>query len=191
MERVKLPPLKDQVAQALRGEIFAGRMQDGEELAQEDIAARLGVSRIPVREAFLLLETEGLLQRLPNRHVRVVGLTAQRLRQNFAVLAALEGELAALAAPTLQHTPLPDPAKDGEFHAAFAAALDNHTLMQLYTTQRHILFDGVLPASFPDERRTPLNQLILQTVASGADPRAAVRHYYDTMAEAAIKELAL
>ena len=131
MERVKLPPLKDQVAQALRGEIFAGRMQDGEELAQEDIAARLGVSRIPVREAFLLLETEGLLQRLPNRHVRVVGLTAQRLRQNFAVLAALEGELAALAAPTLQDTPLPDPAKDGEFHAAFADALDNHTLTQL------------------------------------------------------------
>ena len=53
MESVKLPPLKDQVAGALRQEIFARHLEDGQELAQEEIARTLGVSRIPVREAFL------------------------------------------------------------------------------------------------------------------------------------------
>ena len=124
MESVKLPPLKDQVAGALRQEIFARHLEDGQELAQEEIARTLGVSRIPVREAFLMLESEGLLERLPNRHVRVVGLTAERLRQNFAVLAALEGELAALALPVLQGKTLPPPQEDRAYQSK--AELEEH-----------------------------------------------------------------
>ena len=189
METVKLPPLKDQVAQALREDIFARRLADGQELAQEEVAARLGASRIPVREAFLMLESEGLLQRLPNRHVRVVGLTARRLRQNFAVLAALEGELAALALPQMQGRALPDPAADAAFHRAFVEALGNHVLYQLYTTQRRVLFEGAAPRQ--DEGRAALNSLIAQTIQAGADPRAAIRHYYDVLAEKAIQELML
>ena len=189
METVKLPPLKDQIAQTLRQAIFSRQLDDGQELVQEEVAARLGVSRIPVREAFLMLESEGLLQRLPNRHVRVVGLTARRLRQNFAVLAALEGELATLTLPELQAHGMPPPEHDQAFHCAFAESLNNHVLYQLYATQRHILFEGVVPEQDPD--RTPLNRLIEQTVQSGADPRAAVRRYYDILAEKAVKELAL
>ena len=77
-------PLKDQIAAVLRQEIAAGSLADGEELTQESVAAALAVSRIPVREAFLQLETEGLLRRLPNRHVQVVGLIPGRRRQNLS-----------------------------------------------------------------------------------------------------------
>ena len=189
MESVKLPPLKDQVAGALRQEIFARHLEDGQELAQEEIARTLGVSRIPVREAFLMLESEGLLERLPNRHVRVVGLTAERLRQNFAVLAALEGELAALALPVLQGKTLPPPQEDRAFHHQFGQVLGNHMLCQLYTTQRQILFEGVTPPR--DDARTPLNSLIAQTIRSGTHPRPVIRHYYEILAEKAIKELGL
>ena len=71
MKSVSLVSLKDQAAAALRREIYAGELPDGAELRQEDIAAQLGISRLPVREAMQQLQNEGLLERLPNRHVRV------------------------------------------------------------------------------------------------------------------------
>ena len=85
--------LKDRVAALLRREISTSRVPDGEELTQENVSQALAVSRIPVREAFLQLENEGLLQRLPNRHVRVIGPTPRRIRQNFRMMAAIEAEI--------------------------------------------------------------------------------------------------
>ena len=107
MKSVSLVSLKDQAAAALRREIYAGELPDGAELRQEDIAAQLGISRLPVREAMQQLQNEGLLERPPNRHVRVVGVTAARLRQSFAVLAAMECELFALADTALREKGLP------------------------------------------------------------------------------------
>lgn len=107
MKSVSLVSLKDQAAAALRREIYAGELPDGAELRQEDIAAQLGISRLPVREAMQQLQNEGLLERLPNRHVRVVGVTAARLRQSFAVLAAMECELFALADTALRERGCP------------------------------------------------------------------------------------
>lgn len=50
------------IADHLRHEILAGRLRPGERIRQEDIAARLGASRLPVREAFRMLESEGLVE---------------------------------------------------------------------------------------------------------------------------------
>lgn len=63
MKSVSLVSLKDQAAAALRREIYAGELPDGAELRQEDIAAQLGISRLPVREAMQQLQNEGLLER--------------------------------------------------------------------------------------------------------------------------------
>lgn len=191
MEQVKLPPLREQAAQALRNGICSGQLTDGQELTQEQAAAMLGISRIPVREAFLVLENEGLLHRLPNRHVRVVGITADRLRQNFAVLSALESELAVLSLQTGLH--LPEAHEDDALHHSFAVSLDNPALHQLYTTQRRGLYQttaALLPRTTLQE---DLNKAILSAAVS-RDPtalRKSIRNYYDTMAIFAIKELKL
>lgn len=73
MERSKLQFLTKAavVHDALREEILAGDLAPGASLLQEEIAARLGVSPTPVREAFGLLEAEGLVQRRPHRGVVV------------------------------------------------------------------------------------------------------------------------
>lgn len=47
------------VAERLRGQIITGELGPGQRLNQEDIAARLGTSRVPVREALVILEQEG------------------------------------------------------------------------------------------------------------------------------------
>lgn len=59
------------VEEALRSEILDGTLPPGASLLQEEIAARLGVSATPVREAFGQLEAEGLVQRRPHRGVVV------------------------------------------------------------------------------------------------------------------------
>ena len=60
MKSVSLVSLKDQAAAALRREIYAGELPDGAELRQEDIAAQLGISRLPVREAMQQLTKRGV-----------------------------------------------------------------------------------------------------------------------------------
>lgn len=192
MESVAIVPLKDQAAAALRREIYAGELPDGVELRQEDIAAQLGISRLPVREAMQQLQNEGLLERLPNRHVRVVGVTAARLRQSFAVLAAMECELFALADAALREKGLPDPARDAEFHLAAAEVLDNPTLYQRFFTQRQGLLDAAQTLGAVDPTvLTKLNGTIAEAFAVGQETVPAIRHYYDYLAEQAAKELAV
>lgn len=90
MELLSLVQTKDEIALQLKRAIFSGALKADAELTQEDIASQLGVSRMPVREALQLLKSEGLLVRLPNRHMRVVGVTPEMVQQTFSVLANLE-----------------------------------------------------------------------------------------------------
>lgn len=94
METIKKVQTKNYIAQLLRNEIFSGNMRDGEELTQELIAKKLGVSRMPVREALQLLEQEGFLRRLPNRHMCVNGVSKKSILYNFRILSGLETEIA-------------------------------------------------------------------------------------------------
>lgn len=88
---------RDQVVASLRKAIFNGDLKSGEELIQEDIAKKLDVSRMPVREAFQVLERDGLLIMNPNRRVVVKGLTKVDIKDHYDIRAMLEGEAAARA----------------------------------------------------------------------------------------------
>jgi DNA-binding GntR family transcriptional regulator len=59
------------VAHYLRTAILSGEIAPGERIRQEDVAARFGTSRLPVREALRMLEAEGLTEHEPNKGSRV------------------------------------------------------------------------------------------------------------------------
>jgi DNA-binding GntR family transcriptional regulator len=63
--------VRERVADRLRDEILSGRLADGERLSEVQLATRFGVSRGPVREAFVQLAHEGLLVTKRNCGVRV------------------------------------------------------------------------------------------------------------------------
>lgn len=84
---------KDYIITAIRNEILAGNLKAGEELLQEELAEMLGVSRMPVREALQTLVQEGFVERLPNRHMRVIALDQNQIREVFRIAAAMEYEL--------------------------------------------------------------------------------------------------
>ena len=65
--------------------ILSGDLPGGSELTQEELAETFGVSRMPVRDAISRLERRGLLERLPNRHVRVSPITGAHVLQIFAI----------------------------------------------------------------------------------------------------------
>ena len=59
------------VAGYLRDAILSGEIAPGERIRQEDVAARFGTSRLPVREALRMLEAEGLTEHEQNKGARV------------------------------------------------------------------------------------------------------------------------
>jgi len=83
--------ITERVTKILEDEILSGKYQPGDRLVEGRIAERLGVSRIPVREALINLEKWGFVSTGSNRKGReVVGLGQREIRENYAARAMLE-----------------------------------------------------------------------------------------------------
>ena len=94
----------DPVYEGLRDLIVHGRLAPGTRLVESDVARRFGVSRTPVRGAFLRLQSEGYLQGSPAlRQTRpsVAPLTREDAHELFFIVGELEG-LAAFHAAALE-----------------------------------------------------------------------------------------
>ena len=81
------------VLQRLRHALDHGQWPPGAPLRQEEIAAQLGVSRVPVREALFQLQAEGLVQVIPNKGVYVSTMNAGELAELFRLRRLLEGDV--------------------------------------------------------------------------------------------------
>ena len=92
------PQLSDDVARYVRQRIFEGSYGAGEYVRLEQVAAELGISVTPVREALLTLKAEGLLVQQPRRGFMVVAVTGRDIADVSGVQAYIGGELAARAA---------------------------------------------------------------------------------------------
>jgi DNA-binding GntR family transcriptional regulator len=82
----------------IRDQIITGAIQGGAKLNPMAIAEELGISRMPVREALLQLDGEGLVTNRMNRGAVVTSLTADDVEELFEIRAALEGIAARHAA---------------------------------------------------------------------------------------------
>jgi DNA-binding GntR family transcriptional regulator len=87
----------DRVTAALREMIANGRLSPGEHLRQDELAGRLGSTRVPVREAFKTLVAEGVLVHRPNHGHYVSKLTSGELAEICWLRDACENRLALTA----------------------------------------------------------------------------------------------
>src|SRR5687768_3566905 len=83
------------VTQLLRQSLDHGRWASGAPLRQEEIAAELGVSRVPVREALFQLQAEGLLEMVPNKGMYVRTVSPSDLRELFRLRWLIEADVLA------------------------------------------------------------------------------------------------
>lgn len=98
-------PLHEEAADRIRDLIVQGQLAPGTRLNERLLTAQFGLSRTPLREAFKVLATEGLVDLLPNRGAVVSQMDPVRLSETLAVMGALEalaGELACVNATDAQ-----------------------------------------------------------------------------------------
>jgi DNA-binding GntR family transcriptional regulator len=88
-------------ADVIRNAIFDGTLAPGRRLKEEELAAVFGLSRTPVREAILVLHTEGLLEAARNRGAYVRAYDPEELDDIYKLRALLESYAAQEAAPRL------------------------------------------------------------------------------------------
>jgi DNA-binding GntR family transcriptional regulator len=87
--------------EALRRAIVAGEIGPGDRVGQEEVAASLGISTAPVREALAVLEQEGQVTYLPRRGYFVTELDLADLREIYELREVLESRAARKALPLL------------------------------------------------------------------------------------------
>jgi len=86
--------LAEDAADRIREQVLAGGYRQGRHLVEARIAEELQISRGPVREALKMLRAEGLVVEEPRRGTFVVTITAQDVRDIYALRAAIEGAAA-------------------------------------------------------------------------------------------------
>lgn len=89
------------VVETLREKIISGEFKAGQSLRQAALATDLNVSRIPIREALLQLEGEGLVVFESHKGATVTELNAKHVDELFELRAMLEGNLLAASLPYL------------------------------------------------------------------------------------------
>jgi DNA-binding GntR family transcriptional regulator len=90
--------LKDSVVREIRRMIFAGSPRPGARIDQDGLARQFGISRVPVREALIVLEGEGLVEHYARRGYFVASITRDDVRDHYAVYGAVAGLAARRAA---------------------------------------------------------------------------------------------
>ncbi|MEA2249188.1 MAG: hypothetical protein QOH46_3717 [Solirubrobacteraceae bacterium] len=138
----------------MKERLLDGRLPGGTLLSENELAQRLGLSRTPVRQAFVQLEAEGLLQLYPKRGALVVPVAASEIEDVFDARLLVEQHCARRAASTgaplaaeLQEAieeqeravasgAVGFVAADRRFHRAIVAAGSNAILTRLYDSLR-------------------------------------------------------
>ncbi|HLH65405.1 MAG TPA: GntR family transcriptional regulator [Solirubrobacteraceae bacterium] len=206
-EPLAIESVVDRVYAAIRERITAGEVPRGGRVHQEDLAAELGVSRTPVREALRRLAAEGLVEMRTNRGARVADVGPAEIRAAYEARLVLEPGAARLAASerpveaiarmrravAAQRRAIPHVARsfeaNREFHLALVQASANAYLQQF---AERLWVARIGEVIYERQRETPQQMLldadehqrILDAVVSGDARRAETltrRHLQDAM----------
>lgn len=184
----------------LREMILSGELAAGTDHLESELADTLGMSRTPIREAALMLESRGLLEMRPRKGVRILPVSAEDMREIYDILTELESLAAQRAAEAgytdddlalLAHSieQMDQAVEDDDLEAwAEADDLFHRELVRLGDNQRveaivammsdqvrraraSTLFIRPLPVKSNEDHR-----IVLQAIQNGDAERARARH---------------
>jgi DNA-binding GntR family transcriptional regulator len=145
------------VADALRSAILQGKLSSGQSLKQDEIAGEFNVSKIPVREALVQLQAEGLVRLIPSRGATVSRLSYNEISEIYTIRIALEPIALRRAIPLLT---------DADFHKMdrILHAIDHETDMSKWAELNWAFHSAMYaPANLP--RLTTTVQTMYNNVA--------------------------
>ena len=129
------------ITERLRDQILINQLKPGERLIADDLALTFGVSRSMIREALLLLATEGFINIVPRKGTFVTQMSAKQANDLFEVRLLLEGQVASLAAERRTAENLRDLRETADFGLAAALAGNVDQLPALNTRFHNLLAD--------------------------------------------------
>ena len=129
------------ITERLRDQILINQLKPGERLIADDLALTFGVSRSMIREALLLLDTEGFINIVPRKGTFVTQMSAKQANDLFEVRLLLEGQVASLAAERRTAENLRDLRETADFGLAAALAGNVDQLPALNTRFHNLLAD--------------------------------------------------
>ena len=149
------------VVETLREKILNGEIKAGQPLRQAALAEELNVSRIPVREALLQLEAEGLVAFEPHKGATATELNLEQVDELFELRAMLEADLLAASIPNLSDETL-DQATDllSKLDKALGKENAANTWSELNSNYHNCLYSGA---------NKPQTQEIVNTLNKNAD----------------------
>ncbi|MDI6845795.1 MAG: GntR family transcriptional regulator [Candidatus Saccharicenans sp.] len=168
---LNIKSLKEQVYDFLREQMRRGELLPGSVIDLEETSRKLGVSRTPLRDALLQLETEDFVTILPRRKVVVNTLTARDIRNYYEIIGALESIAIIKAYDKLQSRDFDYMEqlnremkeaieadnfdlyyeKNLAFHNVYLQASGNEKLMKIVNNLKKRLYDFPRPAGFVKE----------------------------------------
>lgn len=158
---LNLKSLKEQVYEYLREQMRTGAILPGSVIDMEETSKKLGVSKTPLRDALLQLETEDFVSILPRRKVVVNALSKEDIRNYYDIIGALESVALLKAFDRLRPEDIDDMQalndamsaaiavddfdlyyeKNLAFHDTFLALCGNRNLVKIVTTLKKRLYD--------------------------------------------------
>lgn len=183
--------IRDQVREELVRRIDRAELVPGARINEVELAAELGVSRTPLKEALVGIEREGYLRPVPGRGFHVADLDADEIRQAYPILAALEtlalrsaamtpGTIAELrrrnAAFAAGRTPDELVRLDEAFHEALVESCGNRRLIALIAREKRVLrrYQAVYHARvFSLKRSVSDHEALVALLATGDRATAA------------------
>ena len=198
------------ITERLRDQILSNQLKPGERLIADDLALTFGVSRSMIREALLLLATEGFINIIPRKGTFVTQMSAKQANDLFEVRLLLEGQVASLAAERRTDENLRDlretvglglaaalagnvdqlPALNTRFHNLLADTADNdyltETLSRLSNIIQWVYSRRIIERSTDSWKE----HLRIVDAIEQMDPNAAkaAAHYHITRAWAAYQQ---
>jgi DNA-binding GntR family transcriptional regulator len=144
-------------SEVIREAIIDGRLAPGRRLKEEELAGELGMSRTPVREALLLLQSEGLVESIPRRGATVRSYAADDLDDMYQLRAVLEGYAARRAATRISAE---DVARLDESCARFDRLRAEDDLRDL--VKENLFFHNVVLEAAGSDRLGPLVRKVIE-----------------------------
>lgn len=150
--KISRPSMRDEVYNTLLNWIMEGVLAPGEKIVDKELAAQMGVSRTPVREAIRRLEDKGLIESSANRWTRIAEISADDAEEIYPIIWTLEQLAAAEACKNMRaqdikkmqaankrlkkaiadHNPVKATKADAELHAVIIErSLNSHLIKTL------------------------------------------------------------
>lgn len=183
MEKLKMKKKQESIVEIMRDAILSGQLPSDAVLTQTELAEMLGVSRMPVREALLLMEYQGLIIRLNNHRFRIAEISRDYLMQIMDLAAMVEAEII----ERMNIHEIPD--DERSFHRVMLRTVPYPMHAKLFESILDIYAGYVFSLSSYQENSKNWEKLHL-ALLSGVPKnyRKELRHYYHNLAEAILEE---